>query len=119
MKKRYNEMNYDRYLDQIAILVMFVGKRKIWMIMITKRNLANHEFTGMNVFVESGSMHDRMTHRGKILLETKNSFVIRQREKIKIFPKSSISSLRVEVEDGVCFIKGSTLLGNAEDRVFK
>lgn len=87
--------------------------------MITKHNLVNHEFTGMDVFVESGSTHGRMTHRGKILLETKNSFIIGQREKIKIFPKSSIRSLRVEVEDGVCFIKGSTLLGNAEDRVFK
>jgi RNase P/RNase MRP subunit p29 len=87
--------------------------------MITKQNLINHEFVGMDVFVEFGSINSRMTHRGKILLETKNSFVIRQRENIKIFPKSSIKSLRVEVEDGVCFIKGSTLLGNAEDRVFK
>ena len=87
--------------------------------MITKQNLINHELVGMDVFVEFGSIKCRTTHRGKIILETRNSFVIRQNEKIKIIPKNSIKSLRVEVEGGVCFIKGSTLLGNAEDRVFK
>jgi len=87
--------------------------------MITKQNLINHEFIGMNVFVELGTICNRRIHYGKILMETKNSFVIRQRQRIKIIPKMSIKTLRVEVDDGVCFIKGSALLGNSEDRVFR
>ncbi|HEY7109176.1 MAG TPA: ribonuclease P protein subunit [Nitrososphaeraceae archaeon] len=87
--------------------------------MITKQNLINHEFIGMNVFIELGTIYNRRIHHGKILMETKNSFVIRQHQRIKIIPKMSIKTLRVEVDDGVCFIKGSTLLGNSEDRVFR
>jgi RNase P/RNase MRP subunit p29 len=87
--------------------------------MITKQNLINHEFVGMDVFVELGTICNRIIHHGRILMETRNSFVIRQKHTIKIVPKNSIKSLRVEVDDGVCFIKGSTLLGNSEDRVFK
>lgn len=87
--------------------------------MITKQNLLNHEFVGLDVFVELGSIGCRKTYHGRILLETKNSFVIRERQKIKMIPKISIKSIRVEVPGSVCFIKGSTLLGRAEDRVFR
>ena len=87
--------------------------------MITKQNLLRHEFVGMEAHVLYGSSSNPKKYHGRILHETKNCFILRERGKVKIIPKISIKTLRVEIDDGVCFIKGSSLLGRPEDRVFR
>ena len=87
--------------------------------MITKKNLLRHEFVGMEAHVHYGSYLNPKIHHGRILHETKNCFILREKGKVKIIPKMSIKTLRVEIDDGVCFIKGSSLLGRPEDRVFR
>jgi RNase P/RNase MRP subunit p29 len=87
--------------------------------MITKQNLLRHELVGMEAHVHYGSSSNPKIYYGMILHETKNCFILREKGKVKIIPKMSIRTLRVEIDDGVCFIKGSSLLGRPEDRVFR
>ena len=87
--------------------------------MTTRRDLVRHEIVGLEAQIEHGSPSKPVTHFGRILYETKNCLVLRDRGNVKIIAKSSVISLSVESDDGVCFIKGSSLLGRPEDRVFR
>jgi ribonuclease P protein subunit POP4 len=87
--------------------------------MTTRRDLVRHEIVGLEAQIEHGSSSNPVMHFGKILYETKNCLVLRDKGNVKIIPKSSVISLSVEFDDGVCFIKGSSLLGRPEDRVFR
>ncbi len=87
--------------------------------MRTSQNVLKHEFVGMDVHVEYGSAGTPKSCDGKILYETKNTFVIRIAQKAKTIPKVSITAMKIQLSDGVYFIKGSSLLGRPEDRIFR
>lgn len=87
--------------------------------MITRWDLVRHEFVGLEAQIEHGSSLNPVMAFGRILYETKNCLMLREKGKVKTIPKTSVISLKFEFDDGVCFIKGSSLLGRPEDRVFR
>lgn len=87
--------------------------------MRTIQNIQNHEFIGLDVHVEYGSPRISKSCDGMIIHETKNTFVIRNEQKPKTIPKVSILAMHLCLSNGVYFIKGSSLLGKPEDRIFR
>lgn len=87
--------------------------------MRTIQNIQNHEFIGLDVHVEYGSPRISKSCDGMIIHETKNTFVIRNEQKPKTIPKVSILAMHLRLSNGVYFIKGSSLLGKPEDRIFR
>ncbi|MEP6574932.1 MAG: ribonuclease P protein subunit [Nitrososphaerota archaeon] len=89
--------------------------------MRTIQNILKHEFIGLEVHVEYGTPRISKSCDGMIIHETKNTFVIRneQKQKPKTIPKVSILEMNLRLSNGVYFIKGSSLLGKPEDRIFR
>lgn len=87
--------------------------------MRTIQNILKHEFIGLEVHVEYGSPRISKSCDGKIIHETKNTFVIRNEQKSRTIPKVSIREINLRLSNGVYFIKGSSLLGKPEDRIFR
>jgi len=85
----------------------------------TIQNILKHEFIGLEVHVEYGSPRIPKSCDGMIIHETKNTFVIRNEQKPKTIPKVSIKAMNLRLSNGVYFIKGSSLLGKPEDRIFR
>ncbi|MDQ5869891.1 MAG: ribonuclease P protein subunit [Thermoproteota archaeon] len=73
----------------------------------------------MEVHVEYGSARIPKSCEGMIIYETKNTFVIRNAQKPKTISKVSIKAMKLRLSNGVYFIKGSSLLGKPEDRIFR
>jgi len=86
---------------------------------IRKHEILRHEFVGMEVDAEIGSIRHSLPFHGKIIYETKNCIILRENGNAKILPKKSIRTLKIKIKDSVCFIKGSSLLGKPEDRIFR
>ncbi len=82
-------------------------------------NILRHEMTGLDVDVMplSGESYKM---RGKVYKETKNVFLIEDRNNnIKMFPKNSII-LTTQLDDGsVVKIDGNLMLGRPEERIKK
>ena len=95
-----------------------ISKRE-WSELRTIQNILKHEFIGLDVHVKYGSPRVIKSCDGMIIHETKNTFVIRNEQKPKTIPKVSIMSMNLRLSNGVYFIKGSSLLGKPEDRIFR
>lgn len=80
--------------------------------MITKKNLLNHEFIGLNTEVVNTSI------KGVIIDETKNTFVIRTSKGDKIVPKEG-NEFRIEFEDEEHVVKGSKIKQRPYERLKK
>ncbi len=83
---------------------------------ITPGNVLRHELIGLDVKVVKDSNPDNISITGKVIDETRNMIVIRQREEAKRVAKRdalflfTLPGAKVEVE-------GSALIGRPEDRV--
>jgi RNase P/RNase MRP subunit p29 len=84
-----------------------------------KENILQHEFIGSKAQIEYGPLDNKRIINGKIIFETKNTFSIRDDLKSYVIPKKAISQLGLVVEDAICFIHGSMLIGRPEDRLVK
>jgi ribonuclease P protein subunit POP4 len=85
--------------------------------MITSGNILKHELIGSDVALTYATGHPtKLT--GKIVYETKNTLVL-SNNGLKTLSKRAIKELRIDVEDGVCFIRGPSLIGRPVDRLFR
>lgn len=84
-----------------------------------KEHVLQHEFIGSKAQIEYGTLDNKRIINGKIIFETKNTFSIRDELKSYVIPKKAISQLGLVVEDEICFMNGSMLVGRPEDRLTK
>ena len=84
-----------------------------------KENVLQHEFIGSKAQIQYGPLDNKRIINGKIIFETKNTFSIRDEFKSYVIPKKAISQLGLVVEEEICFMNGSMLIGRPEDRLTK
>jgi RNase P/RNase MRP subunit p29 len=87
--------------------------------MTFKEHVLQHEFIGSKAQIEYGSPDNKRIINGKIIFETKNTFSIKDDLKSYVIPKKAISQLGLVVEEEICFMSGSMLIGRPEDRLTK
>ena len=87
--------------------------------MTFKEHVLQHEFIGSKAQIEYGPLDNKKIINGKIIFETKNTFSIRDELKSYVIPKKAISQLGLVVEEEICYISGSMLMGRPEDRLTK
>ena len=77
------------------------------------------EFIGLYAKIAKNSNTSLVKIRGKVIDETRNTFVILRKDKQKIIPKDT-SVFHFTTQDGtIVEIDGKLLLGRPEDRVKK
>ncbi len=96
--------------------------------MITSNSILYHELTGLNMEIIESNQKILTGIGGKIVFETKNMLHIRNNpaaknddgfKSIKKIPKKIIKRMRIFLENDVCFISGSSIIGRPEDRLNK
>ena len=85
--------------------------------MITSDNILRHELIGLDVALTYDTGHPTKLD-GRIVYETKNTLVL-SNNGLKTLSKRAIKELRIDVEDGACFIRGHSLIGRPVDRLFR
>jgi len=84
---------------------------------VTKKNVLQHELTGLEAQVVSSSDPGLLGAYGKILDETRDMLVIEHMSTPKIIPKSD-SKFEITLPDGEkVVVEGKKLIGRPEDRV--
>lgn len=87
--------------------------------MIKADTLPTHEFIGLNVEILDSTSATLRNISGRIIDETKNTFLIRTSRGTKMLSKQSATGIRFSIDSGSCFIRGSSLIGRPEDRISK
>ena len=82
------------------------------------RDIPKQEFIGLEVEIADATNKDMKGIKGKIIDETKNTFVIEHNNKTKVVLKEQVT-LNVKMDGHIVRIDGKTLLGRSEDRVKK
>jgi len=81
--------------------------------------ITQSEFIGLDAKIAKNSNQSLMKMKGKIIDETRNTFIILHEGKQKIIPKD-ISLFHFTMQNGtIVEIDGKLLLGRPEDRVKK
>lgn len=82
-------------------------------------NLARHELIGLDVQVESNSMPGIVGLEGRIVDETRNTFLLETVRKVLRIPKKN-ASLTFTLPDGQkARVSGSVLISQPENRINK
>ncbi|HON36020.1 MAG TPA: ribonuclease P protein component 1 [Methanothrix sp.] len=82
-------------------------------------NLARHELIGLDVLVESSSEPGIVGLRGRIVDETRNTFLLEAESKVLRIPKKN-ASLTFTLPDGQrARVAGSVLISQPENRISK
>lgn len=82
-------------------------------------NLARHELIGLDVQVESNSMPGIVGLEGRIVDETRNTFILETVRKVLRIPKKN-ASLTFTLPDGQkARVSGSVLISQPENRINK
>ena len=82
-------------------------------------NLARHELIGLDVQVESNSMPGIVGLEGRIVDETRNTFLLETERKVLRIPKKN-ASLTFTLPDGQkARVSGSVLISQPENRINK
>ena len=76
-----------------------------------------HEFIGLKVRILESTGGTMKKIAGSIIKETKNTFSIRTSLGTKVIPKRNATKIEISLDSGVCFIRGSSLIGRPEDRL--
>jgi ribonuclease P protein subunit POP4 len=83
---------------------------------ITPGNIIRHELIGLDVKVVDDSNPHHISISGRVIDETRNTLVIRQRGEAKrIAKRNALFLFRLPVGD--VEVKGAALVGRPEDRV--
>lgn len=84
---------------------------------ITPRNLLRHELIGLKVKVATSSNPEILGVKGKVIDETRNTFIIETGGRRKTLIKD-VSIFHVSLPDGtVVEVDGKRFIGRPEDRV--
>ena len=82
-------------------------------------NLARHELIGLDVLVESNNEPGIVGFRGRIVDETRNTFLLETERKVLRIPKKN-ASLTFALPDGQrARVAGSVLISQPENRISK
>lgn len=84
--------------------------------MIKADTVLCHELIGLKVRILENT-GGTMRKAGSIIKETKNTFSIRTSLGTKVIPKRNATKIEISLDSGVCFIRGSSLIGRPEDRL--
>ena len=87
--------------------------------MILRDNILRHELIGRNAQIEYGPVNNQKKINGKIIFETKNTISLSDKTKSYIIPKKSIDRLGLIIQDEICFMNGSQLIGRPADRLLR
>ena len=85
---------------------------------VTAQNILYHEIVGLyaNIIESSDSTMRGLT--GKIVSETRNTITVESnRGRAVQIAKNVATKIGLELDSGVCFISGSSLIGKPEDRI--
>jgi len=83
---------------------------------ITASNVLRHELIGLDVKVVDDSNRGNISLSGKVVDETRNTLLIRQRGKLKRIVKQN-ALFHFRLPEGVVEVAGRALVGRPEDRV--
>lgn len=85
--------------------------------MIKADTVLCHELIGLKVRILDSTGGTMRNIAGSIIKETKNTFSIRTSLGTKVIPKRNATKIEISLDSGVCFIRGSSLIGRPEDRL--
>lgn len=85
--------------------------------MIKADTVLCHELIGLKVRILDSTGVTMRNIAGSIIKETKNTFSIRTSLGTKVIPKRNATKIEISLDSGVCFIRGSSLIGRPEDRL--
>jgi len=85
--------------------------------MIKAETVLCHELIGLKVRILDSTGGTMRKIAGSIIKETKNTFSIRTSLGTKVIPKRNATKIEISLDSGVCFIRGSSLMGRPEDRL--
>ena len=83
---------------------------------ITEKNLAGHEWIGLEASVESATDANKQKLAGKIVNETKNTLQLQTKNGEKIVPKKEVK-LKVRLESGWTELNTKNWCFSPENRV--
>jgi ribonuclease P protein subunit POP4 len=81
--------------------------------------ILQHEFIGLDVKVVRSTHPDYVGITGKVIDETRNTLVIRNKDKDKVVVKSTSVFHFILPEGTIVEIEGDAIVGRPEDRVKK
>lgn len=85
---------------------------------ITAQNILNHEIIGLYANIIESSDSTMRGLAGKIVSETRNTITVESnRGRAVQIAKNVATKIGLELDSGVCFISGSSLIGKPEDRI--
>lgn len=87
--------------------------------MLAPENLARHELIGMGVLVEEGLNPCLTGLSGKVVDETRNTFLLETERGIKRIPKSNTSLIFTLPSGQKVRVAGSILISQPENRISK
>lgn len=85
---------------------------------VTAQNILNHEIIGLYANIIESSDSTMRGLAGKIVSETRNTITVESnRGRAVQIAKNVATKIGLELDSGVCFISGSSLIGKPEDRI--
>ncbi|MDM7913005.1 MAG: ribonuclease P protein subunit [Methanotrichaceae archaeon] len=87
--------------------------------MLAPENLARHELIGIGVMVEESTNPSLTGLSGKIVDETRNTFLLETERGIKRIPKSNTSLIFTLPDGRRVRVAGSILISQPENRISK
>jgi ribonuclease P protein subunit POP4 len=85
---------------------------------ITAQNILYHEIIGLYANIIESSDSTMRGLAGKIVSETRNTITVESnRGRAVQIAKNVATKIGLELDSGVCFISGSSLIGKPEDRI--
>ena len=85
---------------------------------VTAQNILYHEIVGLYANIIESSDSTMRGLAGKIVSETRNTITVESnRGRAVQIAKNVATKIGLELDSGVCFISGSSLIGKPEDRI--
>ena len=85
---------------------------------VTAQNILYHEIVGLYANIIESSDSTMRGLAGKIVSETRNTITVESnRGRAVQIAKNVATKIGLELDSGVCFISGSSLIGKPEDRL--
>jgi ribonuclease P protein subunit POP4 len=86
---------------------------------LTPENLTRHELIGLDVLVEASTNPSQVGISGRIVDETRNTFLLETGRKVLRISKSNTSLIFALPEGNRVLVSGSVLISQPENRIQK
>ncbi|MDM7940438.1 MAG: ribonuclease P protein component 1 [Methanothrix sp.] len=86
---------------------------------LTPENLTRHELIGLDVLVEASTNPDQVGISGRIVDETRNTFLLETGRKVLRISKSNTSLIFTLPGENKVLVSGSVLISQPENRIQK